>query len=419
MRTLIAMRLAEWQKIIGVGVAVVAMFAASNSDLVGAADVGGSTASFGITTVQSTTENLNYNYKIAGEVTAPGAGTIRSVYFYVDGQAAAAGSGSVAAAVYANAAGKPGALLGSSAAQTVVAGRPAGWLGFTLSSPVAVSANSCYWLSISAGTKTVARVYRGTIAGSKVWGSNGTSVTPSTNFGTANVAAGPVSAYASYEPVAPPTGTGPVKIMALGDSITLGWNYYPGTSNPPPGGYRTLLWQRLVQQDGKNVDFVGSLSSGPNTLGDQDHEGHSGWRIDQIRANIDTYIANARPDVTLLMIGTNDVLQNYNMASAPDRLQDLVRRLCIDRPNARIVVSTIPPRPGLDSRVNTYNSALPGVVAATQSTGCSTSYFDMNSYLTASDISTSDYTHPTMAGYDKMALAWYPYVSHLYSELAR
>ncbi len=217
--------------------------------------------------------------------------------------------------------------------------------------------------------------------------------------------------------IVPPLTT--VKIMPLGDSITLGWNYYPGTSYPAPGGYRTLLWQKLVQQDGKKVDFVGSLSSGPPELADKNHEGHSGERIDQIRASIDTYLSSAQPDLVLLAIGTNDVLQNYSLSTAPARLQDLVDRICVQRPSVRIVVSTIPPRPGLDSRVTTYNAAIPGVVTTSQGQGCKTTYFNMNSYLVASDIATSDNTHPTMAGYDKMAEAWYPYVSSLYAQMTQ
>ncbi|MGB4758946.1 MAG: SGNH/GDSL hydrolase family protein [Candidatus Saccharimonadales bacterium] len=218
-----------------------------------------------------------------------------------------------------------------------------------------------------------------------------------------------------YVLFAQPTPTAPIKLMPLGDSITLGWNYYPGTSLPAPGGYRTLLWQKLVQQDGKNIDFVGTLSSGPPELSDKNHEGHSGERIDQIRASIDTYLASAQPDVVLLTIGTNDVLQNYSISAAPARLQDLVDRICTTRLNTRIVVSTIPPRPGLDSRVNTYNAAIPGVVTASQNKGCKTTYFNMNSYMVSSDLASSDNTHPTMAGYDKMAEAWYPVVTGLYN----
>lgn len=398
-----------------ISIAVITTLSLSTYYLLEATKVAAATATFGVTSVQSTTENLNYNYKIASQVTAPEAGTINSLTYYIDGKASTVGSGTVAAAIYADTAGKPGALLGSSAAQTIAAGQTASWVTFNLTAPVTTTSGGKYWLSISAGTKTIVRVYRGTTANTKVWAANSNSVTPTTTFGTANLAAGPLSAYATYETATPPEPTTPFKVMPLGDSITLGWNYYPGTSLPAPGGYRTLLWQKLVQQDGKNIDFVGTLSSGPNTLGDKDHEGHSGWRIDQIRANIDSYMATAQPEAVLLTLGTNDVLQNYSMSAAPARLQDLVNRICTNNPSVQIVVSTIPPRPGLDSRVNTYNAAIPSVVTNSQNNGCNTSYFNMNSYMVAGDIASSDNTHPTMTGYDKMAEAWYPVVTNLYN----
>lgn len=48
-----------------------------------------------------------------------------------------------------------------------------------------------------------------------------------------------------------------------------------------PGGYRIGLWQRLTG-GGYRVDLVGSQYNGPASLGDHDHEGHPGWRIDGI-----------------------------------------------------------------------------------------------------------------------------------------
>src|SRR5690349_12202154 len=56
---------------------------------------------------------------------------------------------------------------------------------------------------------------------------------------------------------------GGVRVMPLGDSITDGV--------PAGGGYRVGLWQR-VTAGGYQVDFVGSQSNGPATLGDHDHE---------------------------------------------------------------------------------------------------------------------------------------------------
>ncbi|KAA9372941.1 GDSL family lipase, partial [Microbispora cellulosiformans] len=92
---------------------------------------------------------------------------------------------------------------------------------------------------------------------------------------------------------------GGVRVMPLGDSITEGTQV--------PGGYRIGLWQRLAA--GRyTVDFVGSQYNGPGNLGDHDHEGHPGWRIDQIDANITGWLRSYTPRTVLLHIGTNDVL---------------------------------------------------------------------------------------------------------------
>src|ERR1700704_5444688 len=96
--------------------------------------------------------------------------------------------------------------------------------------------------------------------------------------------------------------------MPLGDSITDGLTV--------PGGYRIGLWQRFGA-GGFRVDFVGSLFNGPASPGDHDHEGHSGWRIDMIDANIVNWARTTNPHTVLLHIGTNDVLQNSNLPGAP------------------------------------------------------------------------------------------------------
>src|SRR5215208_7092891 len=97
-----------------------------------------------------------------------------------------------------------------------------------------------------------------------------------------------------------PAGDGPIRIMPLGDSLTDGFNV--------PGGYRIELWSRLAAE-GLCIDFVGSLANGPSTLPDRDHEGHSGWRIDQVSDAVVPWLQRSRPHVVLLLIGTNDVGQ--------------------------------------------------------------------------------------------------------------
>src|SRR5262249_13855023 len=113
--------------------------------------------------------------------------------------------------------------------------------------------------------------------------------------------------------------TRPIRVMPLGDSITYGVGSSSGSS------YRADLWRRLVTQAGYNIDFVGSQRSG--SLPDTDNEGHSGWRIDQIAASVDGWLSTYQPDVVLLHIGTNDMNQNYQVDTAPQRLGALIDRI--------------------------------------------------------------------------------------------
>jgi lysophospholipase L1-like esterase len=191
---------------------------------------------------------------------------------------------------------------------------------------------------------------------------------------------------------------GGVRVMPLGDSITEGTQV--------PGGYRTGLWQRMAA-GGYRVDYVGSQFNGPGGLGDHDHEGHPGWRIDQIDANIAGWMNAYTPRTVLLHIGTNDVLQNYNLAGAPGRLSALLDRITAAAPGADVFVATIIPlsNAGQQSAARTYNNAIPGIVQSKVSAGKRVHLVNMHSALTTADL--IDGIHPTAGGYDKMAAVWY------------
>lgn len=188
---------------------------------------------------------------------------------------------------------------------------------------------------------------------------------------------------------------GGVRVMPLGDSITDGFNV--------PGGYRVNLWQRLAT-GGYTVDFVGSGFNGPTALGDHDHEGHSGWRIDQIDANIVGWLQTYTPRTILLHIGTNDMNQNYNIATAPARLSALIDKIRANAPAVELFVAQITPEsdPTLASRVQAFNAAIPGIVAGK---GSLTHLVDMYSAITTADL--ADGVHPNATGYDKMAARWF------------
>lgn len=187
---------------------------------------------------------------------------------------------------------------------------------------------------------------------------------------------------------------GGVRVIPLGDSITDGLTV--------PGGYRIGLWQKLVA-GGFTVDFVGSLFNGPSSLGDHDHEGHSGWTIAQIDANIVNWLRTTTPRTVLLHIGTNDMIGGAT--GAPARLSTLIDHITSTAPDAIVFVATIIPLANSDAAVRTFNAAIPGIVQSKVSAGKHVHLVDMFSALTTADL--ADGVHPNAGGYEKMSAVWF------------
>jgi hypothetical protein len=213
----------------------------------------------------------------------------------------------------------------------------------------------------------------------------------------------------------------PCKVLPLGDSITWGISY--------GGGYRIKLFAHAAK-DMKKMTFVGYDVANPpsasvvSALGAAmsmwapNHEGHSGWTIQQddelvlgtSKANNDSVnysgkkvVADLKPNIVLVHLGTNDF--RGDIAGAPNRLGLLVDHVVADAPDALVVVASVIPYPGGGSAVKTFNDAVPGVVKPRADAGKHVIFVDMFSALTSSDL--SDGVHPNEGGYEKMAVAWY------------
>jgi len=142
---------------------------------------------------------------------------------------------------------------------------------------------------------------------------------------------------------------GGVKIMPLGDSITDGYNV--------AGGYRNWLWQHFYN-DSYHVDFVGSGSNGPSTLGDRDHEGHTGYFIHQLDSGINAWLADANPRTVLLHVGTNDMAWDIAPSEAPARLGGLIDKILAGAPSADVFVATIIPSADADDEARLLFTSL-------------------------------------------------------------
>src|SRR5262249_23149604 len=103
-------------------------------------------------------------------------------------------------------------------------------------------------------------------------------------------------------------------------------------------------------------------------------------------------------------IGTNDCVQNFQLATLGDRLSLLINQITDHSPGCLVVVAQITPmtNPTFNQRAAAFNSQIPGIVVQKLLEGRYVFYTDM--FTTA--VTLADGVPPDRAGYDRMALVW-------------
>ena len=132
--------------------------------------------------------------------------------------------------------------------------------------------------------------------------------------------------------------------------------------------------------------------------------GYSGYTINEISIAANEAITSDRPNLILLHAGTNDLNRGNNppdpISKAPDRLGQLIDKCISSNPDAAIIVAQLiaAADPGSESKIQTFNAAVPGIVDSRARAGHHCMVTSMES-ITASDL--IDGLHPTDAGYRK------------------
>ena len=212
------------------------------------------------------------------------------------------------------------------------------------------------------------------------------------------------------------------KVMALGASIT------EGIGSSDLNGYRLDLDNNLgtgqfmkragvapldpltASLDGEltsgQVDFVGRKRNG--SAPDPDNEGWPGDRIDEIMKVASCAVPYYHPNLVTLVAGTNDVIQNRALSTAPQRLHKLIDQILTESPGVTVLVSDIPPNtdpkhPEYDANTTAYNAAIPGVVESLVAAGKHVIFSP--AALTRDQVG-PDHIHPTDNGYAYYAAAF-------------
>ena len=135
--------------------------------------------------------------------------------------------------------------------------------------------------------------------------------------------------------------------LPLGDSITWGCgngvlpHEADGGCEADAGAYRMPTSQAL-EQSNITVTTLGSRSAGPASAPAawHAHEGHPGWRIDELTAIAGAWTALA-PQVVTMLVGANDCLQGDGGALAIARMAVLLNTTAAALPGAKVLVGSM------------------------------------------------------------------------------
>ena len=196
---------------------------------------------------------------------------------------------------------------------------------------------------------------------------------------------------------ATPAGSLPLHIMPLGASITA------GQASTDGNGYRKHLRDSLHSQ-GWDVSMVGVRNVG--SMNDNNVSAVPGYTIDQVRG-LAVASLKFQPNIVLINAGTNDCVQEKDMANAPKRMEALLDELFDGINGTMIVLSTLLPstNKGVKEYGPAFNEALRTIVKERRRDGEKIVLADMDlGNITVGNL--VDGIHPNDHTYGVMAGIW-------------
>ena len=200
---------------------------------------------------------------------------------------------------------------------------------------------------------------------------------------------------------------GPLRIMPLGDSITEGETGH--------NSYRRVLWQRL-NGAGCSANLVGSKSgvsrgsrdSGsvnpPNADFDLDHEGYWDYSVNELIPRVGGLVGQAQPDVVLIHLGTNDVLNGQSAGGVAQELGGLIDAIRAGKPDTHILLAKIIPAAPDPSGTAALNRLIDGIASGRSNANSPIAVVNQASGYSTGD--NYDGVHPGPGGETKLGNRW-------------
>jgi Hypothetical glycosyl hydrolase family 15 len=224
--------------------AAIVVVAASHAERA-QASVAETVGTFGTTTIGASSSSYTANRKQVGRYPLPTAGSVTKLSIYL-APTGTKGQQVIRGIIYADASGKPQALLGASEQLTFKSTSSAGWYELKFPSPVTLTVGS-YWIGVLTGVKGKVAGFRFTkVTAARNYNDNTYSSGPSNPFGSGSIDAKQISLYATYIQRGAPVEISPPAISGTArQGQTLSEVHGSWTNEPTGYAYQWLQCDSL------------------------------------------------------------------------------------------------------------------------------------------------------------------------------
>lgn len=193
--------------------------------------------------------------------------------------------------------------------------------------------------------------------------------------------------------VSPAAQAAPVRLVALGDSLTAGYGL-------PPGQGFTVVLEKALKARGYDVQVINAGVSGDTTAGG--------------RARLDWTLGD-RPDAMIVELGANDMLRGIDPGVARANL-DAILKTVTDRKVPVLLAGMLASGTYGKAYVDRFNAIYPELA---QAYGVPLYPFFLDGVATDARLNQGDGIHPNAQGVQRIVEGILPYVTRLLDQRAQ
>jgi lysophospholipase L1-like esterase len=191
----------------------------------------------------------------------------------------------------------------------------------------------------------------------------------------------------------------PVRIMAVGDSITAGADFFTS--------YRIPLAQKLAAA-GYVVEFVGTHTN-DSPIGPLAHEGYGGKNTEYLASVVPAHFAAHPADIVLLHSGHNHSVEEDPVPGIVAATERLIAAFRAANPEVTVLLAQVIPAGKLPkyAYLPELNRALAALAARLHTPAQPVVLVDHAEGFDWTTDTVADKVHPNAAGAEKMAATWF------------